>query len=56
MNINLPEGEFCYYQERAVYYEEKSVTKRNKTGFLSWTDFAVKGFAWGLFPGRQLWS
>lgn len=28
VNIKLREGEFCYYQERAVYFEEKSVTKR----------------------------
>ena len=28
VNINLREGEFCYYQERAVYFEKKNVTKR----------------------------
>ena len=28
VGIKLREGEFCYYRERAVYFEEKSVTKR----------------------------
>lgn len=28
VSIVLREGEFCYYQERAVYFEEKNVTKR----------------------------
>jgi hypothetical protein len=28
VGIQLREGEFCYYHERAVYFEEKSVTKR----------------------------
>jgi hypothetical protein len=28
VNINLPKGEFCYFQEKADLYEEKNVTKR----------------------------